>query len=188
MIGRGRGGRSRSEGGSAAVEAALVTPFILLLMIAIVEFGMYFKDNLSVSDAVKAGVRLASAEARTSTYAQDAADRVQEASGAINPAIVEELWVYKANTGNEFPSGYSNFSNCTTCVKFRWNGTRYAPTYSGWAAINQVACATGPPDRVGVYMKARHPSVTNMIFTSLTINQSNVIRLEPIPAWSGCMP
>ena len=89
------------------------------------------------------------AEPRISTYAQDAADSVAIEGTAFNRSQVQELWVYKANTANQFPTGTGSFTDCTTCVKFRWNGTRFAPFYSNWNAIDQKACAAGPPDRVG---------------------------------------
>ncbi|MBM6405947.1 pilus assembly protein [Phycicoccus sp. CSK15P-2] len=178
----------RREGGATAVEAALVTPVILGLMLAILEFGLFFKDSLSASEAVKAGVRLASAAPRQADYAQNAANRVKAASGALPRGSIQELWVYKANTNNNYPTGYSSFAGCTTCVKFTWTGTEFAPSYSNWAPTTQNACASGPPDRIGVYLKARHDALTTAIFTSLTIQQADVLRFEPVPASHGCTP
>ncbi|WP_420372033.1 TadE family protein [Pedococcus badiiscoriae] len=51
--------------GAAAVEAAIVTPLILLIVFGIMEFGMVFKDTLTVSTSVRAGARTASAEPGT---------------------------------------------------------------------------------------------------------------------------
>jgi Flp pilus assembly protein TadG len=180
----------RREGGAAAVEAAIVTPFFIMLIIGIMEFALFFQDNLGASNVVKAGVRMASAEARNSNYAQDAADRVRDEGGAINKNNVQQLWVYKANLTDDYPLGFSNFSNCTTCVKFTWNGSRFvaqtpSPT---WAASTMNACAAGPPDRVGVYMQLKHDGLTRLVFTSITIRESSVIRLEPIPVTNGCRP
>jgi uncharacterized protein (UPF0333 family) len=178
----------RRERGAAAVEAALVTPLFILLVIGIMEFALFFQNNLSSSDAVKAGVRMASAEARNANFAQDAADRVQIAGGAINKNNVEELWVYKANPRDEFPQGSSSFANCTVCVKFDWDGARFTPTYSGWAATSQRACAAGTLDRVGVYLQLRHDAMTRIVFSSITIREANVLGFEPIPASNGCGP
>ncbi len=179
--------RPRGERGAVAVEAALVTPMFILLVVGIIEFGMFFKDYLSVASAVRAGVRTASAEPRISTYAQDAADSVAAEGTAFNRGQVQELWVYKANTANQFPTGTSTFAGgCTTCVKFRWNGTRFTPTYSNWAAITQKACSYNPPDRIGVYLKTRHNAFTKFVFSSITIQESAVLRFEPMPQTQGC--
>lgn len=177
----------RDERGASAVEAAFVTPVVLLMMVAILEFGFYFKDSLSVSQATKAGVRLASSQPRNSNYAQAAADRIQAQSGALGRGQIQQLWIYKANTANNFPAGRTDFNDCTTCVKFTWNGTKFVPSASPtWAASTHDACATSPPDRIGVYMQVRHPSLTKFIFQNLTINQSDVLRFEPMPKSGGC--
>lgn len=179
---------SRPERGASAVEAALVTPVFLLLIVGIMEFALYMQNYLSASDAVKAGVRIASAEGRNANYAQNTADRVQDAGGAINRNNIQQLWVYKANATDEFPAGFTSFTDCTVCVKFRWTGTDFAPTYSSWSAASMVACASGPPDRIGVYLQVRHDAVTRMVFSTITIREANVIRLEPIPISNGCRP
>ncbi|MGG5258013.1 TadE/TadG family type IV pilus assembly protein [Phycicoccus avicenniae] len=187
-------GTRRRERGAVAVEAALVTPMFILLIVGIIEFGMFFKDYLSVSSAVRAGVRTASAEPRMSTYAQDAADSVAAEGTVFNRGQVQELWVYKANPTDVWPAGNTNitkFASCTTCVKFTWNGTKFAPTYSNWNAVDQNACAqtaTTAPDRVGVYMKVRHTAFTKFVFSSITIEENAVLRFEPKPQTQTCKP
>jgi Flp pilus assembly protein TadG len=181
--------RLRSERGAVAVEAALVTPLVMALIFGLVEFGFFFKDYLSTSSAVRTGVRVASANPRYAGYAQATADRVQFSGSALSYDTVQELWVYKANPTNDFPIGYSDFSTCATCTKFQWDGTKFVPIAgSTWASDTQVACvgAGGPPDRIGVYMKVRHDAITGFVFSTLTISESAVMRLEPIPPTNGC--
>ena len=100
------------------------------------------KDVLAASSAVRAGVRLASAQPRTSTFAQAAADEVAKRSEAINKADIEQLWVYKVAAGSDEPVGVSSFSDCTTCVKFQWNAatSAFAVTSDGWPSADQNAC------------------------------------------------
>jgi Flp pilus assembly protein TadG len=45
------------EQGQAAVEFILVLPFLLLVLFAILQFGVAFKDYLALTDAVRAGAR-----------------------------------------------------------------------------------------------------------------------------------
>jgi Flp pilus assembly protein TadG len=47
----------RSQKGQAAVEFALVLPALLLILFAILQFGVVFKDYLALTDAVRAGAR-----------------------------------------------------------------------------------------------------------------------------------
>lgn len=49
--------RRREERGATLVEAALVYPLLFLLLFGIVEFGLAFKDYLTVSHAARDGAR-----------------------------------------------------------------------------------------------------------------------------------
>ena len=180
--------RAERDRGAAAVEAAIVTPLVMLLIFGIVELGFFFKDYLGASSAIRAGVRLASANPRYYDYAQATADNVQRSGSAIDYATVQQLWVYKANSNNDYPEGFGGFTDCTTCTKFQWDGSAFVPTHSGWPANTQVACVGpgGPPDRIGVYIKMRHDAITGFVYDTLTIEEHVVMSLEPIPYTSGC--
>lgn len=182
---RRRAGRER---GAIAVEAALVTPVILLLLFGVVEFGMYFKDSLAVSNAVRAGVRIASAEPRQSTFAADAAASVAREGSALSMAAVEELWVYRADKETGAPTTGS-FDDCTECVKFTWDEATSSFTQNGgsWPATAHNACQ-GDSDRthVGIYLRYRHPSSTNLIFNEISMGDYAVMSFEPIPEARGC--
>jgi Flp pilus assembly protein TadG len=179
--------RRRRERGAVAVEAALVTPIFILLVFGIFEFGMLFKDWLSVSNSVRAGVRIASAEPRIATYATDAAANVAREGSALSMADVQELWVYRAAADGTPVGGNGGFGACTACVKFRWDGSAFTPTSDTWKSTQQNACQ-GDVNRmsVGVYLKYRHPTVTRFIFDGFTIGDHAVMSLEPIPATRGC--
>ena len=189
-------GRKRifGERGASAVEAALVTPVVMALLFGIVELGFVFKDYLAVAGAVRSGVRIASASPRTSTFAQVAANRVARTGGAMNATDVQQMWVYKVAATTDKPIGSSDFSNCTTCVKFRWDvGTKaFVPTSDTWPAGTQNACSSssvgGPPDRIGVYIKLQHHAFTGLLFNTLNISEASILTLEPMPVSGGCRP
>ena len=188
-----RRSRLLGERGGSAVEAVIVTPVVMMLIFGIVEMGFVFKDYLAVAGAVRAGVRIASASPRTSTFAQVAANKVALTGGAMNFKDVQQMWVYKVSATSDKPIGYSDFSGCTTCVKFRWDaGTNaFVPTSDTWSAINQNACSSssafGPPDRIGVYIQLRHAPFTGFVFSNpLTISQASILTLEPMPVSEGC--
>ena len=184
--------RRRRERGAAMVEAAIVTPVVFAMIFGIMELGMLFKDYLGAQAMIRAGVRIASSSPRNSSYAQLAADEVQRKGTVINPAAISELWVYKANAGNDFPSGRSDFANCDICVKFTWDTATksFAQSSSSWAASSHNACAEvigGPPDRVGVYARVVHPALTGIIGTT-TISEGATMNFEPFPSVPGCKP
>lgn len=51
--------RHRRDGGAAAVEFALVLPVLLVLVIGIVNYGLWFNDSLSMRQGVREGARRA---------------------------------------------------------------------------------------------------------------------------------
>ena len=202
---RGTGDRGHQrrfdERGASAVEAAIVTPIVMAMLFGIIELGFVFKDYLAVAGAVRAGVRMASANPRNATFAQDAANKVAATGGAMNFNDVLQLWVYKVNpvTAAQFwqdkPIGFGDFSNCTTCVKFRWDTglNKFTPITGGpesWLWSTQNACSSssigGPPDRIGVYIQLKHDGFTKFVFTTVNISEASIMTLEPMPVLTGC--
>lgn len=190
----GRSGRSgrRGDRGASMVEAAVVTPVVFAMLFGIIEVGMLFKDYLGTQAMIRAGVRIASASPRTTTYAQDTVNEVQRKATVLDPTSIQQLWVYKANADDDFPWGRSDFADCGTCVKFTWSAVskKFVPQSSTWPATSQNACtpaAGGPPDRIGVYARVAHPSMTGVI-RSTTISEAAAMSLEPSPALTGCKP
>jgi hypothetical protein len=170
----------------------------MALLFGIVETGFVFKDYLAVSGAVRAGVRVASANPRTLTFAQSAANGVARTGGAMNFRDVEELWVYegaRACAGcapTDTPIGFTDFSSCTVCVKFRWDsGTKkFVKTFDNWPPSSQNACSYtsgGPPDRIGVHIKLKHDPFTGLVFKdSIHLTGASILSFEPLPVLVGC--
>lgn len=193
---RGTKGQGRKrvfgERGSSAVEAAFVTPLVMALLFGIIEMGFLFKDYVAVGAAVRAGVRIASANPRTPTFAQMAANQVAATGGAMSFSSVKQLWVYKVDPVTDYPIGFTDFSGCTVCVKFSWNPNTkaFAPTSDNWSYTTQNACSSvsigGPPDRIGVYLLLAHQSFTKLIFSSINIPDASVLSLEPMPVLEVC--
>jgi len=183
--------RMLGERGASAIEAALVTPVVIALLFGIIELGFVFKDYLAVAGAVRSGVRIASANPRTSTFAQIAANNVASTGGAMNFNDVQQLWVYKVEPLTDKPIGFTDFSDCTICVKFHWVASSRSfvvtPGSDNWSASTQYACSAPPgPDRIGVYLQLKHNAFTKLVFSSVNIAEASILTLEPMPVLSGC--
>jgi Flp pilus assembly protein TadG len=184
--------RAASDRGSVAVEAAIITPIFILILIGVLEFGFAFKDQLAVTSSVRAGARIASAEPRGATFATDAAAAVAREGSALDLTQVQDLWVYKADsTGHPMGAGGS-FSSCSSsCVQFTWNAAskQFVQSADSWPASSQDACF-GEQDSVGVYLQFKHPGVTDVIFSSLKLTSHTVMILEPYASvnGAGCKP
>jgi hypothetical protein len=186
---RRRRGRA-DDRGSVAVEAALVIPVLLLLIVGLLEFGLAFKDQLGITSAVRAGARIAAAEPRYANFAADAAAAVAKEGSAVDFSGVQALWVYQADDSGHPVGAGGTFNSCSTnCIKFAYDSSARAFVQSGgsWPASSQDACQ-GQQDSIGVYLKLKHAGVTTLIFTSLGLDSYTVMRLEPIPslAAGGC--
>ncbi len=202
--------RRRNERGAVVVEAALVTPLLLLLVFGIVELSLLMKDDVALTSAVRVGGRMASANAAAGPgglneggdcvapcspanapmMAQLAANAIQVAGTALPKDSIEELWVYKANDkGYPGSNGNTTWSCGSNCVRYKWIDSKEQFRYYGgtWVSTTINACANTPPDSVGIYMKAKHNFVTGLIGDSKEIDDHSVFAVEPLPTLT-CAP
>lgn len=84
------------EDGAAIVEFAFVVPVMLLLVVGLAEFGLGFKDMLSVSSATREGARVASAIGNDGAADCVIVEAAAASLSGIDVDDVRELWVYKA--------------------------------------------------------------------------------------------
>jgi hypothetical protein len=129
------------------------------------------------------------------TFAQAAANKVAQTGGAMNFSDVQQLWVFKVDSTTNQTIGYTNFSGCNFCVKFKWDsGTKaFVPILGGdsWASTAQNACSLsigGPLDRIGVYIQLKHNPFTGLVLQTIYISEASILSLEPMPVSSGCKP
>jgi Flp pilus assembly protein TadG len=176
--------KGRRDSGAVAVETAVVSTFLVILLFGICESSFLFKDWLSVSSAARAGARMGASEPLGSTFAQDAANQVTDSLSDLNPANLQAVWVYRTTAATGLPDSGS-FASCTTCVQFTWNSatSSLTPSYSNWPSTSQDACAgDAARDSLGVYIKYRHTSPLGFFFNNMSINASTVMWIEPTTA------
>lgn len=197
--------RDGQDNGASAVEAALLIPVILIIVFGIIDFSLLLRDHVSVTSAVRAGARVASAEPRVPgvydpatgapaslpALAQDAANAIQRAGSAMPKDSIDELWVYEADAAGYPKNSSGTFNSCSTnCVKFKWMAATDKFQYSGgswnYASIN--ACPGDPAGQaVGVYVKATHKFLFASFFgVSAGVADHAVMKFEPIPTSQVC--
>jgi hypothetical protein len=105
----------RGQRGAVAVEAALVTPVLVTLILGILEFSLILRDYLAVSSAVRVGARIASANpgagpaicppdcGSVPALARNAVEAIDKASTTMPKASVDYVIVYQAN-GKGYPA------------------------------------------------------------------------------------
>jgi Flp pilus assembly protein TadG len=186
--------RDRDERGAVLVEAAIVIPILMMITLGIVEYGGAYRENAAVAGAARSGARVASSLPKTefgcsTPCAQDSAltvaAAVSSALQSLGANAPQQLWIYKVGAGNAPP-----FASCTNCVGYNWNSTSKsftgAPLGTGWTAAKQNACASGPPDQIGVYIKVKHTAVTKMFGGDRDLTGTTIMRLEPYVGTLAC--
>jgi hypothetical protein len=177
----------RCDSGTVAVETAIVSLFLVVLLFGIVESAFLFKDWLTVSAAARAGARMGASEPNQwidsgpAALAQDSANQVTNAFSGLSPANRLEVWVYKTSGPGNPPNGLP--ASCTTnCMKYTWPTGATALTFSSgtWVAIPYNFCA-GDANRysLGVYVKYQHTSPLGFFFNNATVSESTVMWIEP---------
>ena len=111
------GRRRRDERGLAAVEFALVAPFVLLLLIGMVSTAFAYSDNLSITNAVREGARYGAAvDYSSGTWATSVRDRVKETYQNDGGTLTDsEICVKVVNNSGSTVSGTAwSGSGCGT--------------------------------------------------------------------------
>ena len=184
------------ESGATLVEAAIVLPVLLLVIIGIMEFGLAFKDFLTVSYISREGARIA-ALAGDDTSADCA---ILTGLGAIitpgDLARIQEIQIYKAdpNTGSQGAAYnraiYNTGEDPTLCTQpvggqpgDGWDVTYIAGGYNPTSRQVAVSATGGGStlDIIGVRVILDREWVTGFgpFSGSMTVDESTITRMEP---------
>lgn len=199
-------GRDSRESGTALVEFALVAPLLFLVLFGIIEFGLVFKDSLTLTNMTRAGSRIGAEVGNTTDPDADyqILSAIQAASGPLTNQV-QGVIIFKASpTSSALPAGCSLASpdgvtgecNVYTPSQLQdvyptWQQQQAQdPTSfecqanwdSQWCPSTRVVSQTGNdgsgPDYLGVYISIRETSVTGW-FHAMTLDDVSVMRLEP---------
>jgi Flp pilus assembly protein TadG len=80
----------KNQAGQAMVEMVVVVPIVLLLLFAIIQFGILFRNYVTLTDAVRAGARQGAVSRHLASGREAAVeDRVRDASVNLNQAKLD---------------------------------------------------------------------------------------------------
>lgn len=74
----------REERGQAAVEFAVIAPLLLVILFAIMEFGLVFADYIEVESAARVGARKAALAADSGTGSSSATEGAKGATSRLD--------------------------------------------------------------------------------------------------------
>jgi hypothetical protein len=198
--------KHRNERGAVAVEAALLTPLLALVLFGIIEMSLFMRDVVSVNSSAHVGTRNASVGAGAGpatcspspctpptapALAQAAASAIQQAGSAMPQKQINWILVYQANAGGyPLPAGNTAATCSTSCVKYTWNATSKQFVYAGgtWGSASINACINDVNRiSVGVIVNATHPWITGLFGHGITFQERSVMQFEPLPN-DSCKP
>jgi hypothetical protein len=172
------------------VETAITLPVFLLVVFGIIEFGLIFRDNLTVANTTRDAARAGSVMGDDPTADQFLLEVVEASSGAMKAQQLNRIVVFKATgPGSPVPPAclagpVSGLCNVYTGAQLSTTG----PSDFGcgpsaldryWCPTDRVVNQEGPPDYLGVYVEADRPMVTGVLGRSFTLDDTYVLRLEP---------
>jgi Flp pilus assembly protein TadG len=184
-----------SERGVALVEFTIVALFLFSLAMGMVEYGLAFKGQENTLAATRSGVRAnaslgndveADYQALTSLRAD------LSASGMLGQ--IELVVVYRSATPDGQPpaacvtgSPTTELCNVFTRVNIQSlsKSTFSASTGCSTASVRSNWCPDArnddqlTADYIGMYVRIRHPFITNFYGSGMAISQRSVMRIEP---------
>ena len=188
----------RRERGAALVELAFVLPLLAMFAFGAIEFGLAWGDRLAVQTAVRAGVRVGSAQATVSTADHTLLLSTGAALTDIGLANVRYVVVFKSATTDGVvppacltgtPHSVSGSCNVYTGAQLvqvlagtspaSWFGCGVGSLDLSWCPTGRQAVQALGNDFLGVWVKASRPMLTGFFGTTLTIADDAVMRLEP---------
>lgn len=186
--------RSRNERGSALVEAALVTPLFFLVIFGVFEFGLVFRQYLTVVNTTRNTARAATVTGNNVDSDYRILQEFARSSKAIKQSEIQFMVIYKAPTVDADPETTPSLSGCLVasvpgkCNRYTvadlarpstdFTGLVGAPD-AAWPPASRVVSLAGPPDNVGVFLHTRHDASSNAFGISHDFTDSVVYRIEP---------
>lgn len=197
--------RRDRERGATLVEAALVTIPFMMVVFAILEFGLAFRTDLTVNNASQRATRAASVGGRAPAADFQIIDAVKDGLDDGGMEAVERVIVYRATGPDDpVPAGCLAITNpvgpngvsgsCNVYGPDALNdplvlpdGTDNPAWQCATGARDEAWCPTtravsfslGPRDYVGVYVETTHEFITGFFGADLQIEANSVSRLEP---------
>lgn len=180
----------KKERGAALIEAAVIMPVLLLVVIAIMELGLAFKDYLTVSYLSREGTRIGALAGDDQSADCAILRGIGELATPSDLARVDEVQIFRANqsTGAQIP-GSTNVASYVAGRDPTICSIPANPSIDGWSfsavtwppTSRQTVVGTTPLDIIGVRVILTRNWVTGFgpFRGDATIDESTITRLEP---------
>jgi len=196
----------KTERGATLVEAAFVTLPFMLVVFAILEFGLAFRTDLTIENAAQRGGRSASVGGRAPTADFQIIDAIKDGLDDGGMSQIERVIVYRATAPNDpvpagclaitnpiGPNGVNDSCNVYGPDAFaapletspgvpsnEWQCLTAGARDNFWCpTTREVSFSLGDRDYVGVYIETTHEYLTGFFGSDVDLDALTVSRLEP---------
>lgn len=198
MRGRARNLR-RGDRGAGMLEASIVTPIIMLVVVGVLEWGMLFKNELSLGNATRDSARAAAAAATAPLADWHVLDKADQLRAQVSGDI-ERIVVYRATSFDSDPPAACLTNPIGQGVSTPDPGglkcNVYGPQHLGisesafmdsgftartyWDASTRDAIQDADgTEFIGVYVVYDHHWVTGFLPSQPTLTKRTIARIEP---------
>lgn len=188
--------RSRGDRGAALTEFVFIVPLLALIVAGVLEFGLAWRDSMTVSNALRSGARVGSNAGRERSADYTILKSIEAAMAEVPTARIDRIVIYKASTSNSAPSATCTGGTSVNGVCNVYSATDLARPASDFTSTCTGSTGTSPDrfwcptsrqsqqalgaDYLGVWMQVRYTYVTHLFpGTGITIKDRAIMRLEP---------
>ncbi len=177
----------RGDDGATLVEFALVFGFLVMLALGAFEYGMLFRDWLSVTISSREGGRVAASAANFGDADCVILEAATGALQSLNSGNVEEVHIYRSDATGSYPGPNSAFTrryspfqvgdpSLVACKGSNWNAEQLG---TSWDPADRVSAAG--INWIGVRVDFEHEWFTNFLWWNGTVDFTDdaVFRMEP---------
>lgn len=196
----------RDDRAATVVEMSIVALLVFTFILAVIEFGLLFRDNLTATDAVADASRIGAVIGPDVQFDGSTADyaivkSIREGMASLSDDTIQYVVVFKASGGDQ-PADEQVPAACRNGIPINGICNVYRATaafsavesgdvaYFTCGGVNTAACSWNPTSRrdgprssdvetLGVYVKIELDGYTGLFSESWTITRATVARLEP---------
>ena len=183
------------------IETVLVMPFLVTLMVGILEFGLAWRDSITVSAALRQTARTSASQGASGWADYYALQALNSGLSGVPSDAITRIIVYNATTNAApdptclsltAPGGQTGARACnvydasalilaSSSFSSTATGSCPADAVDRWYCplTRQVIQSSGT-DALGVYVEVRHDFASRIFGPGLTIKDKFIVRLEPV--------
>jgi Flp pilus assembly protein TadG len=179
------------------IEGVLVAPLFFLLIFSTFEFGLAFRQYLTVSTASRNGTRSASAAGNFGDADYLTLQAIKSSTTALNANELTYIVIFKATGPTSSLENDTGLKPCMTasvagvCNRYvvsdlsrpasdfgNCPGVTTGPDHY-WCPTTRNVSASGALDYVGVYIHSRYKAATGIFGKSFDFGEQTIYRMEP---------